>query len=364
MAKIIWNRKSYFKYLFFIISGLFFTSVFISVSAADLTVTGTTTLNAGSYNYDTVHVTSTGTLILKGNPSLSGFKGVEITATTFTIDSGGKVSADGLGNVGGSTCGNAGAGTGHGYGSNCYNYRGGGGASYGGTGGDGYNIYGQLGSYGSLSEPTDLGSGGGASANGKGGNGGGAIKLNIAGTLSVNGIITCNGNDGVYNSYGQGGGGSGGSIYIITNVIAGSGTVRANGGSGLGSSSYDGGGGAGGRISVKYNSKTFSGTVTAYGGTGYKIGGAGTVYWYDRDLNGEQKLIIDRLLDEGKEVIAWDPLALENFKKDLKLYRLIKNHERRWFWITRGYEGDVLTFSDFVKRIQKYVKLNPHLNIP
>ncbi|KKR09644.1 MAG: Phosphoenolpyruvate synthase/pyruvate phosphate dikinase [Parcubacteria group bacterium GW2011_GWA2_39_18] len=44
---------------------------------------------------------------------------------------------------------------------------------------------------------------------------------------------------------------------------------------------------------------------------------------------------------------------------DLKLYRLIKNHAKRWFWLTRGYDGEILTFNDFINRIKKHIEDSP-----
>jgi hypothetical protein len=78
---------------------------------------------------------------------------------------------------------------------------GGGGAGYGGDGGAGYLGAGGS-TYGSITYPSDLGSGGGSSSGGgsggPGGDGGGAIKLNISGTLTNNGTIASNGGDGDY----------------------------------------------------------------------------------------------------------------------------------------------------------------------
>lgn len=39
-----------------------------------------------------------------------------------------------------------------------------------------------------------------------------------------------------------------------------------------------------------------------------------------------------------------------------KLRDLIKRHEEQWFWIARGYEGNVLTFNDFISRIAECIK--------
>src|ERR1043166_7464262 len=75
----------------------------------------------------------------------------------------------------------------------------GGGGGNGGNGGS--SFYGSLGgvAYGSLSEPTDLGSGGGAGTivgtkNAAGGAGGGALFLIVTGTLQLDGRVSADGN--------------------------------------------------------------------------------------------------------------------------------------------------------------------------
>lgn len=172
---------------------------------------------------------------------------------------------------------------------NIFNNHPGGGAGYGGNGGasSALSLLGGV-RYGDQFKPLDLGSGGG-NANGamgyyttaKGGDGGGAIKLAISNTLTVNGEISANGGDGgVVDRYGSGGG-SGGSVYIIANTITGSGNIAANGGSGGDAAAYsyfldiDGGGGAGGRVAVYYAVSTFNGASEARGGTGGNRGKKG-----------------------------------------------------------------------------------------
>ncbi|MCK4946096.1 MAG: hypothetical protein KAS59_07525, partial [Alphaproteobacteria bacterium] len=158
---------------------------------------------------------------------------------------------------------------------------GGGGAGYGGDGGNGNAGAGGI-SYGSLTSPTDLGSGGGEPS--LGGVGGGAVKLTVAGTATINGLITANGANGGATSSGTdrgGGGGSGGSIWITAGTFTGSGSITANGGAG-GNYGYVGGGGGGGRIAVHYTTNNSSVTYQAYGGlvggSTSRMGGAGTIY--------------------------------------------------------------------------------------
>ena len=150
----------------------------------------------------------------------------------------------------------------------------GGGAGYGGNGGN--SLGGRAGGicYGSLTFPTDLGSGGGNNNSGLGGAGGGAIRLNISGNLTLNGSILANGNVGA-SVCGGGGGGSGGSIYLTAATLAGSGVISASGGN-AGALNNSGGGG-GGRIAVYFGNSAFNGLIVAFGGAGYLKGGAGTV---------------------------------------------------------------------------------------
>jgi len=108
--------------------------------------------------------------------------------------------------------------------------------------------------YGSLMQPTSLGSGGDGSA------GGGAIHLIATGTVTLNGKITAAGAK-VQN------GAAGGSIWITANTLAGTGTVSAAGGDrGDAGGSWTGGGG--GRMALEYVTSTFSGIVSVAGGKG------------------------------------------------------------------------------------------------
>jgi uncharacterized repeat protein (TIGR01451 family) len=141
------------------------------------------------------------------------------------------------------------------------------GASYGGKGGGN-----SAPTYGSAVVPEDLGSGAGGSFTWwawKPGAGGGAIKLIIFDTLSIEGKVTCNGESVPYENHGAG---SGGSVYIIAKNLSGQGEITANGGSG----NYNGGlgsyGGGGGRIAIYYSASSFTGKTEAKGGTGYHSG--------------------------------------------------------------------------------------------
>jgi len=142
--------------------------------------------------------------------------------------------------------------------------------------------------YGSIFSPDDLGSAGSTTSStyaGWGGNGGGAIKLSVTNTLTIDGTVTVSGNDG-NSANACGSGGSGGSVWIDTTTIAsaGSGTIISNGGGGCHGLMANGAGGSGGRIAVYYTTNSgFSLNVThiqARGNTNpfSTHAGAGTIY--------------------------------------------------------------------------------------
>jgi len=151
------------------------------------------------------------------------------------------------------------------------------GGGHGGQGGCNYAGQGRGAIYGSLANPTNLGSGGNAAG---GGAGGGAVRLVVTNALVINGTITAAGGS----ATGSTGGGSGGSIWISAGSLAGSGSgsINADGGKG----GWGGGGGAGGRIAVVLSgSDDFGGvTFSALGGDKgtspdlEEPGAAGTVF--------------------------------------------------------------------------------------
>lgn len=122
--------------------------------------------------------------------------------------------------------------------------------------------------YGNPYAPTNLGSGGtgyyqlGMGTEWSGGPtlpyGGGAIRLKVPGTLTVNGTISANANACRYYA----GGGSGGSIWLDAGTLAGSGTVRANGVAG-GAEYNPTTGSGGGRIAIYYGTGSFTGVPAA-----------------------------------------------------------------------------------------------------
>ena len=239
----------------------------LSVSTVDLTVKGGAVVSPPSSQ-------AFGTLLVASNGWVNLVNQTLTVSGNATVQAGGGINADGTGSLAGS-----GTGAGKYYTSGTYGYVGGGGG-YGGYGAAGAvttasSAYGGT-IYGSLTSPTDLGSGGGyyssAGPIGTAGAGGGAVRLTVTGTLEVDGRISARGNAGVSPSAG---GGSGGSINLSVGSLAGSGLISANGGAG----NANGGGGGGGRIAIVCNSaNTFSGLMSAFGGGGYAVGGAGTIY--------------------------------------------------------------------------------------
>ncbi len=153
------------------------------------------------------------------------------------------------------------------------------GAAYGGRGGSGGR--GEPGDiYGSADTPDRLGSGGGD--DGSGNAGGGALIMDVGGTLTVEGTLSANGARGTYRT----GGGSGGSLWLKTAVLAGKGTISSDGGL-AGDATYAGGGG-GGRIAIETAQNNFDGILRAEGKpSSSESGRAGTLNFQsdpDKDL--------------------------------------------------------------------------------
>lgn len=202
------------------------------------------------------------------------------TVDTVTIYLGSSLNANGLGYEATATSNGGGDGGGV-AGSFC-----GGGGAYGGDGGaaNGSSCTGAGGSSYGTTPPTDLGSAGGSatSGNGVGGDGGGLIKLDLndysTQTLTLNGTLASNGEDGNGQSFRAGGGGSGGGIYVqaLTVTFGGSATLTTTGGAGYNdaANSRYGGGGGGGRVAFVFgvDSADYFGSAvastTSAGGTG------------------------------------------------------------------------------------------------
>ena len=273
----------------------------LTVTADDLFLSSGGRLNHGAGQQ--VVMTVSDALVLPTGTSITASLDLTVPGS-LTIDSGASISASGRG---------YGSGAGAGAGNSAY--RSGGGGGYGGHGGTGSYRFNCSGctdtiaypsggiAYGSLTEPTEFGSGGGGTV---GGSGGGAIRLVVGGILQLDGTIAANGDNGRgnYSRKEAGAGGSGGSVWITAGTLNGSGAITANGGTG---NSYDyvgrvigkSGGGGGGRIALYYDQRTFIGSVTAYGGpSSHEDGEDGTIVsnpmilggsLYYRDVDGTNR---------------------------------------------------------------------------
>ncbi|MFL5814214.1 MAG: hypothetical protein ACJ763_11605 [Bdellovibrionia bacterium] len=233
---------------------------------ADVTVTGsgtTLTLGAGSYHFNSLTVQNSATVVASSSVTVT-------IDSNMNIDALSSFNADGMGYPGASGPGN-GANT---------TSSGPGGGAYGGPGGRGKPAnFGSSVFYGSITQPTDLGSGGGnLTASGlAGGAGGGAIKLVVTGTLTVDGNLSASGATGTTNTFASAGGGSGGSIWLQVGTLAGAGYIFAKGGDSPTVSGSWGGGGGGGRIALYYTTNSFAGSLYVDGGNGFNSGSAGTI---------------------------------------------------------------------------------------
>lgn len=243
-----------------------------TMSVASVIIDSGTTLTHGDEATDGVTITTTGTVTVTGDIDVAD-KGCEGGGTT--TDDGGVDSEDGYGQTPGnpsSSCTVSTGGGGTGVASTSYA----GGGSYGGIGYNGSSPTAGT-RYSDETAPLYLGAGGGRdSVYGNGGDGGGKVRINASGTVTVNGNIDANGEQGERDQGFTGGGGSGGSVYITATTLAGSGTITANGGRGR-EWTHDSHGGGGGRIALEYTSKTYSGSISADGGDNSSgIGTAGT----------------------------------------------------------------------------------------
>ncbi|MFB6116032.1 MAG: hypothetical protein ABEK10_00835, partial [Candidatus Nanosalina sp.] len=189
---------------------------------------------------ETIRNTKASEILIRADSSFQARR-VNFTSSSLKVESNAKINTDGRGY--GSHSGPGGAPA-------VGNGNAGGGAGFGGQGQNSTSGDPGGGSYGDALQPLSLGSGGadgddsGEASDGpaKGGAGGGSIRLDITNSLTNNGEITADGEDGQNNegegdcgwycydnSDPDGGGGSGGSIWITANSIQGSGLVTAEG---------------------------------------------------------------------------------------------------------------------------------------
>ena len=245
----------------------------IEVRACTLTINGSHAFaSLLAANGSTVKLAGGETLTVSGRLAVTGYStvacqgkdvsaqvdgrwagvGVTIGAGSVTIESGSLISADGRGYT--TACGpggSSGSGTGGSYGE-----RGAGGAA----------------PYGSALQPQDLDSGGGAFGyNGGWSLGGGAIRLQVEGTLTLAGKISADGQS----SAGWSGGGAGGSLWVTADILTGGGLFSAAG------SLVSGGG----RIAVYYRDGSgFGGFTTSTTAAGAASGQDGTLAFVDTSV--------------------------------------------------------------------------------
>ena len=217
-------------------------------------------------------------------------EGSSLTAASVTVDSGSAIHADGQGYT---------TGLGPGGGGIVYNL-GGPGGSYGGVGTTENPALQTMG-YGSMLEPTDLGSAG--SPAGSTTLGGGAIRLEVSGTLTVNGTLSADGLAGNQTVGGIVPGGShagatGGSIWITTAGLDGTGTIHANAaGKGIGSRNQESGGG---RVAIYFQDASGFTDMKRIEANGAGLAQDGTVYLRDTSAAKGAFVVPGRLiLDAG-----------------------------------------------------------------
>ena len=258
-------------------------------NGATLTVAGGSTINISG----TLSLVENATLLLQGKNNtgpVGGLwvgEGVTINAGEVIVTSGSKISADGQGYTPGLGPGGAEPPTSTSIG-----------GSYGGRGSGNSQP-----TYGSATNPTDLGSAGGGDIS-HWSAGGGAIRLNVSGTLLLDGEITA---DGTNAPSGNAAGGSGGSIYATIGVLSGSGLFSANGGPGA-----VGAKGGGGRIAVHYGGETgfssFTATTASAGGDGAENG---TSYYLNTSEN-HLRLVSQQMIFGPDSVLFYDALTIDN----------------------------------------------------
>jgi hypothetical protein len=240
-----------------------------SLQSVDLTVGAGALVTASNSTIHNLVVYSNSWLsqapVLHQNRSVAPALELTVTADA-TIQAGGGITLDGTGYP---------YGQGPGAGQALQTGVAGSGGSYGGLGGAGVSNAPVGAAHGSLLQPVDPGSGGGGYPLGitaAGSTGGGALQLNVAGNLVLNGRISANGGAATYEGFG---GGSGGGLWLSAGNLSGHGVISADGGPG---DLLEGGGGGGGRMAVYFGTNTFTGSLSALGGDGANAGGAGTIY--------------------------------------------------------------------------------------
>ena len=253
----------------------------------DIAIIGTTLTIDGAHSFNSIQLMKGAVVTYTAGPEAGLSLSVAI-AEDAIVDATSAINADGKGYPGMS-----GPGVGQ---IRC-------GAGHGGMGGS-CNAWVGGGIYGSLTSPSEWGSGGGYSSWGGEGAGGGAVALTVGRTLTVNGAVRAQGELPCTT------GGAGGSIWLTAGTLAGDGVISVNGGgNGIGSQFSAGGGG---RIAIYYNTCTFTGITSAYGGLGLPHGGAGTIY-----RKSANQPLGELLVDNGGKVGAPTPLPPGTYNLDI-----------------------------------------------
>ena len=165
--------------------------------------------------------------------------------------------------------------------------------------------------YGSILHPTDWGSSTCSTS------GGGAIRLDVAGDVTVNGIIEANGSDSKDDNYAS----CGGSIWIDCETISGSGTIEAKEASRSGTQTRADCNSSGGRIAIYQRTGTDFTTFPASQFVTSRTGNnaAGTVYLESagtRDLyiqggpNSSVQRTVFPMPDDGGDLTQYADLAI------------------------------------------------------
>ena len=264
---------------------------------------GTVTTDAAFTLTGDVTVEDGGTVTHTANTKDSSYLLDWTVGGDMTVASGAKVTAKAKGYPQGVGLGSGGG-----------NYKG---SSHGGWAWD--SLSGKAGnqvSYGSLTQPMEVGSGN-AAYNGPGG---GIVRLNIAGALVNDGRIDADGADGStwFNS-------SGGSVWITAATISGSGKIESNAYGYNGTTSASHGLSGGGRVAVWLTQAgadfaDYTGAFTAFGArNGSRAGGAGTVYL----KTGDEAADGGTLIVSNATTYASEPTAISEKVTELAVGNLI-----------------------------------------
>jgi len=241
------------------------------VSQADgskaLEISGNLTLSSGTWTHEATPAMTSMKKQALWKKGFGIYRLIVLVGGNCTIGAGASINVDGKGfGTDGPGTGNTNTGQSTG---TCASHAGFGGYNYGAQTNTTYV-------YGSTKMPISHGSG-------RNSNGGGAVRLSISGTLSLDGKITSIGPS--VSNYP----GSGGSVWITAVSLSGAGSVSVNGGA------TSAGCGGGGRLAVYLTGEgedfsSFEGKMTSYNTSNY--GTCGTVYLETAADGGAGKLVL------------------------------------------------------------------------